>query len=155
MRFLIIIFIAISLVGCKSKKNTVADKNTTGKNETVVSESITKVILDPNFDNSRENASFDILEASISGDILTLTVSYGGGCQEHQFNAYFNGIYMKSLPPKATIYIEHINNGDNCRKIVEETLRFDLSAVKYPGHSSEYTVMLGMNNYKDFLEYKY
>lgn len=99
-------------------------------------------------------ADFHIQDLSVEGDIATVIVNYSGGCNEHKFNAYFNGAYMKSLPPKATVFIEHDNGGDNCRKLVVDTLYFDLTAVRY-SPDKEGTVIVGFNGGDKTIEYKY
>lgn len=139
------------MLSCKAKKATSSETDTS----VAQTDEPKAVVLDMNYQQPKENGNFEILNASIDGDILTLEVSYSGGCEEHEFNAYFNGLFMKSMPPKASIFIHHIDHGDNCRSVVTETLKFQLDAVKSPSKSSDYTVMVGMNGYEGFLTYKY
>lgn len=137
-----------SLVNCKAKKNSKSDKIASN-------ESSSLVIVNPEFIAPEENDAFEITNAEIKGNDLILNVTYSGGCQEHEFKAYSNNMYMKSMPPILGLFIAHNSNGDNCRTLVEKTLRFDLSSVKYPGTDSDYTLMLRINNWKGDLEYKY
>lgn len=147
MRSIILTIITISLVACSAKKGTTA--------ESEQAEQVKKVALDMHYQLPKENGAFEINSASIEGDLLTLEVSYSGGCKEHSFTATFNGIYLKSMPPKASIFIAHETNGDACRKIVTETLVFDLTNMKYGDQKTGNTVMVGMNNYEGYLTYKY
>jgi hypothetical protein len=72
---------------------------------------------------------FDLLDASIIGDSLMLSVRYGGGCREHEF-ALETGPILKSLPPKQLISISHDANGDNCRALIQKIVWFDLSSFQ-------------------------
>lgn len=72
---------------------------------------------------------FDLIDASIRGDSLLLSVRYGGGCSEHVFDLE-TGPMLKSLPPKQLLSISHDANGDNCRALIQRTIGFDLSPFK-------------------------
>lgn len=148
MKYLILTIITLAIVGCKCKKPT-------SSTDAAPKETVKALILDKEFIQPKENANFEILEASISDDILTLKVTYSGGCEAHEFNAYFNGVYMKSEPPKAGIFIEHISNGDLCKQLVTEELKFLITDVRYPDKDRDYKVMVGMNHYKGYLDYSY
>lgn len=150
MKYLILTIITLSIVSCHSRK---ATKNKDAATEVATTPS--EIIVDAEFQEPKENANFEISSASIENDILTLTVTYSGGCQEHEFKAYFNSIYLKSEPPKAGIFIHHINNDDLCKKLVTEELKFNLKTMRYPGKDRDYKIMIGMNNYKGYLEYEY
>ena len=151
MKYLILTIITLFLFSCKSKKGT-TDGN---DSKSATSETLKEVIIDPEFIQPKDNVDFQITEVSIDEDILTMTVSYSGGCEDHEFNAYFNQVYMKSEPPKAGIFIEHISNDDMCKKLVTEKISFSLKNLRVPGKDGDYTVMVGMNNYKGWLEYSY
>ncbi len=141
-------FLIISLVNCKAKKNAKSDKNVTNETSSLV-------IVNPEFIEPKDNDAFEIKSAEIIGNDLILNVTFSGGCQEHEFKAYSNNTYMKSMPPILGVFIAHNANNDNCREVVEKTLRFDLTSVKYPGKDSDYTLMIRINNWKGDLEYKY
>ena len=77
---------------------------------------------------------FRVLEMTNENDVLTVVVQYGGGCEEHDFNAYFSGGWAKSLPPQAAISLEHLNpNNDRCRSIVRDTFHFNMQPLQYGG----------------------
>jgi len=87
-------------------------------------------------DNNREpvKPDFSVLEMTNENDVLTVIVRYSGGCEEHDFNAYFSGGWAKSLPPQAAITLEHLNpNNDACRSLVKDTLRFKMKPLQYSG----------------------
>lgn len=135
-------------MACKIKKPT------TSSEEITVSDA-KSIIVNPDFVTPETNGSFEVTDAKISGDVLIIDVTFSGGCKEHEFNAYWNGVMMKSMPPKIGLYIEHKTNDDNCRKVINETLRFDLSNLKPESHQNNYTIMVGFSNFKSYLEYSY
>jgi hypothetical protein len=136
------------LMSCNCKKKT-ADKN--AKNETAMN----AVKVQPGYVAPAENDPFTIDNAVVDGDNLVLYVSYSGGCKTHVFEAFASDVYMKSMPPKIGVFIAHENNEDLCKAVVSDTLTFDLSTIKYPGKTSDYTVVVNVNNWKGDLVYKY
>jgi hypothetical protein len=147
MKWVIFLVAALSIIGCKNRKSTtVANKQP---------EAAKAVIVHENYSLSKDNADFDVINASINGDILTMIVSYSGGCKEHVFNAHATKIYMKSMPPQIGLMIEHINNEDNCRSIVTDTLLFNLTPIRYPGNEKDYTVIVRLPKVAEGISYKY
>ncbi len=98
--------------------------------------------------------AFTFQDATIEGDKLTVKVKFGGGCKEHGFYLHNNMMWTKSLPPGTNLYMEHLANGDDCRALLEQTMTFDLTPVRYPGQSS---VKLSLTNGIEIKElvYKY
>ena len=93
-----------------------------------------KIIVDNNLDIQKlGGVATKIDSLGINGDVLSIFVNYGGGCKEHVFELYSDGTVAKSLPPIATLYLKHINNGDACRKLVMRELKFDISEIKMRG----------------------
>jgi hypothetical protein len=73
------------------------------------------------------------MEGHIEGDCLILTVSYGGGCADHDFALHWNGIVLESAPPQVHMRLSHKDGDDRCKAIKTEELRFDLATVKAYG----------------------
>jgi len=92
----------------------------------------TPLVVDRSY-KPRKTAPYDILSTELDGDILTVVVSYSGGCEEHNFTLISNEMYTKSMPPKLPLYLEHEANGDACRALIQETLTFDISGARYMG----------------------
>ena len=89
-----------------------------------------QITVDPNRKPSKPD--FQVLEMSNENDVLTVIFRYSGGCKEHDFNAYFSGGWLKSLPPQAIIDFEHLNpDNDACRSLVKDTVQFDLTPLRY------------------------
>lgn len=77
------------------------------------------------------SAPLNIENIALNGHLLTLQVSYSGGCEKHEFQLVGSTMLMKSLPPKRPILLYHDNNGDSCRELVKDTLTFDIRAFAY------------------------
>lgn len=75
-------------------------------------------------------APFEVTEHTRVGDTLIVTARYSGGCEEHRFAAVVGPEVAESLPPQMWGRLIHEDPGDPCDAIVEETVRFDLSAVR-------------------------
>ena len=141
--------IGIGLLSCKNNgQNT--GQVTAAKKEVPVS-TVKEIII-----KNREpvKPDFRVLEMTSTNDILNLIVEYSGGCEEHDFTAYFSGGWGKSLPPQAAISFEHLNpHKDNCRSIVKDTLKFNLKPLQYSG--SEQVVVKWVIDPEKQVIYKY
>ncbi len=71
-----------------------------------------------------------IKEISISGDIVFLSVEYGGGCREHYFALFGLRYFLESNPPQAEIYLSHDANRDACKALLRRSLQFDLRPLR-------------------------
>ena len=68
--------------------------------------------------------------AKVTNDTLTLNVSYGGGCQTHQFTLVASDSFMESFPVQLRISLAHNANNDLCRAWLTENYHFDLTPIK-------------------------
>jgi hypothetical protein len=71
-----------------------------------------------------------IKDARIEDDQLKLKVSYGGGCEKHEFKLFGSRLFMESNPLQAAIYLSHNSNGDLCKALLSKELIFDISPLK-------------------------
>jgi hypothetical protein len=123
MRIVLIFVLISSSFGCKT--------NAPAKSQSAPT--IPSVIVDRNYAPDRTAGKYKISSWSVEGDILTVGVGFSG-CPGSTFSAHFNGAWMKSMPPKATIVVErHSADNDNCREMQKETLKFDLKTMRYEG----------------------
>ncbi len=51
-----------------------------------------KIVVDSGRGPAAE-ADFRVLKWTAQDDVLEVVVSYSGGCEEHEFNAYFSGVW--------------------------------------------------------------
>ena len=70
-----------------------------------------------------------VREGTIQGDILTLTVSYGGGCGNHRFTLFWNPSFMESYPVQTNLFLQHDNLGDFCEAIITTAISFDIREI--------------------------
>ena len=103
----------------------------------------------------KNDASYNISKANLNGDILSIIVEYSGGCKQHRWALIGSKSFMKSLPPKKGLFLEHNSQNDVCRKLITDTLLFDASTAKYPGKEKNYNVIFILNGYKENLVYNY
>ena len=67
---------------------------------------------------------FDLVEARIEDDCLLITVRYGGGCGEVDFDLIANEGESLSLPPQIQMRLV-LDDNDNC-KVVKSTMNDNL-----------------------------
>ena len=101
------------------------------------------------------NSPFEVSNAYLNENILSIVVNYSGGCKDHEWALKGSTSYLKSLPPKKGIFLEHNSNEDVCRTFITDTLKFNIEKLKYPGKVSDYTVIIQLGNYKQNIPYKY
>jgi hypothetical protein len=66
---------------------------------------------------------------TIEADTLRVTVSYGGGCEEHEFAACWNGVITKTNPAALTLTLAHDANDDLCDAFITRDLFIDISEL--------------------------
>ncbi len=69
-------------------------------------------------------------EATITGDTLTVNVSYTGGCETHEFTLIAAESFSGSDSVTIDISLAHNSNGDRCRKWLTEDYHFNLEPIK-------------------------
>jgi len=112
---------------------------------------VKKVILNKDFDYLNYKKEFTVTNASIKDSLLTISFN-NTGCSDDDYNMVFNGNYLKSLPPKASLFITKQSGSKDCGKKYEKTLVFDVSTIKYPNNK---TIVLMFPNYEKTLLYNY
>ena len=129
----LLLFLLIFSCACRTKTFPRSKQFDAVKDFDVVKE----LILDTKVDiGNIGGVQTNIDSLKINGDILSIFVNYSGGCMKHDFSLYTNGMYSKSLPPKVTLFLKHINNDDACRELVMNELKFDIKQLKSTGSLS-------------------
>ena len=117
------------------------------KNEPMI-QNVTMAI---NFsEHARNTAETEILNASITDSTLTLNVKYNGGCKDHSFKLIGSQMIQKSMPPIRGIMLIHHSNNDDCREVIEEELKFNVSDFKYPNGD----IYLNLKGYEERILFK-
>ncbi len=78
----------------------------------------------------KKGSPVTISHVELNKDTLEIDVTYSGGCEDHSFELLFNGQFAKSLPVQAHLVLYHNANKDQCKKLITEKLKFDVSALK-------------------------
>ena len=74
--------------------------------------------------------TFVLNAASIAGDLLTLNLSYGGGCAEHAFTLVASESFLESSPVELAVSLAHRANGDPCEAWLTLDYEFDLTLIR-------------------------
>lgn len=151
MKYAWFIIAAVSFSACKNNgSNTTASKSNDAPQKG--KSSAKEIIIGAKL--KKQQPTFQILEMDTKGDVLAVVFQYSGGCDEHEFNAHFNGGWLKSNPPKAMLTFEHLNpNNDSCRKLMKDTVVFNAKPLQYLG--AKEVVILSSQNKKVSTSYKY
>ena len=104
----------------------------------------TSILVDDFSEYSRTSSNTQILNATIHDSTLTISVSYSGGCKNHDFQLIGSKMIQKSLPPIRGIMLIHHSNNDDCRELIERDLKFNISNLKYPNGD----IVLKLQGYK-------
>ena len=100
-----------------------------------------------------------INEIRIEGDLLQLTVSYSGGCEEHVFELIGTKNFMESEPVQVNIRLSHNANNDPCDALITEELIFNLSPLKeawqdaYQQESG--TIIINLEGFDESISYEF
>ena len=73
---------------------------------------------------------FALNSASVTGTVLTISVSYSGGCRNHEFVLTAAESFQESSPVQLPMVLTHEDNDDPCEAYPTEQRRFDLTPVK-------------------------
>ena len=68
--------------------------------------------------------------ATITGDTLTVSVSYSGGCRAHVFILVIAASFVESSPVRLPAVLRHDANGDTCASFRTAPYAFDLALVR-------------------------
>ena len=71
--------------------------------------------------------TYTIDSAYFIDNYLTVSVSYGGGCEEHIFNLYAKDNFCGTPPCYINLTLSHESNNDLCEAALIENLCFDVS----------------------------
>jgi hypothetical protein len=151
--FFALFFLAMFTMHCKKQKQVTTEVGSTKLVESPTTAIPGITVMSDGGINLTSDA-FKLEEAIVSGDTLIVTVSFGGGCKEHEFEVYANGMWMKSLPPKMALRLVHRAHEDNCRSYITQTRKFLLHKARYSGQN-KVVILLDSGGEVRSLDYKY
>ena len=74
--------------------------------------------------------SFNLKDIEITGDIITLNLTHGGGCKEHNYSLFMSPVaFLESQPVQANLYLQHNSNGDACEALIDTNVSFNLRSI--------------------------
>ncbi len=80
--------------------------------------------------STKPKDELSISDGELTGDILKLTASFLGNCEEHEFELIAYTGVKKRNPPIGTLFLSHDARADTCRSEISEVLLFDLTPYK-------------------------
>lgn len=93
---------------------------------------------------------YDVGGVTLEGDTLTVTLSAGGGCEDHDWALCWpDGSFAESDPVQAFLEVWHDDHDDACDAIISEDVAFDLVPLKtawqdaYGGGSGTILISVG------------
>jgi hypothetical protein len=105
-------------------------------------------------DHNQKGDPITIRDVKLEGNILTLSVTYSGGCSKHVFSLIGSTNISKSLPPRRAVSLIHQAQGDQCKKAVMEDLVFDLSELAYKKENGS-KIWLDIEGWKQAIDYTF
>ncbi len=143
MKLFVLCSLCFLLFACGSTKNVTSEEQTEPAHDVATFGDVTQ-----------QSDPVTVLNATINGNILSIEVSYSGGCQDHEFNLTGSIAIMKSLPPKRAIKLMHNSNEETCRELITETLTYDIRKFAATETSGSEIILL-LDGYKEPLRYIY
>lgn len=67
---------------------------------------------------------------ALEGDLLTVGVRYGGGCEMHILDGCWDGAFAESDPVQVWAFVSHESNDDPCEAEPSESVSIDLSPMR-------------------------
>jgi hypothetical protein len=100
-----------------------------------------------------------IQDAAVVGDSLVMMVSYGGGCETHDFGLCWDGAFAESNPVQAGLFVSHDGHDDPCDANPSQELTFDLTPMKdawIAGYQQQNgTILLNLQGWMGQLSYSF
>jgi hypothetical protein len=105
-------------------------------------------------DLSAESAATTITDVKVEGNTLFVSISYGGGCQEHFFKLVGAQATSRSYPASRAVKLIHTGKQDNCKALLMKTLEIDISDLALLKESGS-EIELVLEGWSEPILYKY
>lgn len=149
MKSIYLSLLFFSALSCVSEKEVVSEKNDSTPVSTINQKKINKATIG---EKSSVSNPIQITSVSINGNIMTIEVSYSGGCKLHEFQVIGSSMIAKSMPPIRSMQLIHTSNGDECKKLINETLTIDVSDLAYKKEKGS-EIFLTLDGWKEKVKY--
>ncbi len=145
MILLTVLSVTTQMQTCKKKVRD--NEGTKTKSEMV--NPVKKVVIDQSMTPIPSIDDLNITKVDISSNLLTIIFTFLG-TKEDDFDLVFNGMYMKSLPPQATVRLKQIKKTGKI-DTQTKTMVFDVEPMKSNGTE----LHIKLDGYKEKIIYKY
>jgi hypothetical protein len=147
-------FIAIIGSSCANKKNAAETPTANATAQAApVSQDTLKSIAFPEALESDKGDDYTINSVEVIGNQLSVSVTYGGGCKEHEFELLGDRRIMKSMPPQMNVVLKHNANQDMCRALITTTVVFDLTPAQ--AYANGQTLVLRLLDHEERIMYNF
>lgn len=68
-------------------------------------------------------------DVTVDGDLVRVTATYSGGCEEHAFQGCWDGGIVDGASPYARIRLVHDARNDRCEGTIAQRILIDVGAV--------------------------
>ncbi len=149
MKILFTLFAFALIVSCKTTKNATSSSS---NSSTTIPKDPEMIATIGEFPASSDPIKIDTVQ--IIGNKMLISVSYAGGCGNHNFNLIGSQQIAKSMPAIRVVKLFHSIDNDNCKKMITRVLHFDISALAYKKESGS-EIYLALDGYKEKLKYTF
>ncbi len=115
------------------------------------------IIIDDSLYQTAPRDPLTINDIQLQKSTLKFNVSYGGGCEEHEFQLISTS-FMESYPVQVNILLSHDDNDDPCDMWVTETLIFNIIPLKNSYqelYEESGTIVLNIEDWEDSINYDF
>jgi hypothetical protein len=117
---------AMLMLGCGSPQ---ADNGGGGTGDSTPGTREDPIVVSTSCPGDLPKDPYQLTTAELDGELLALSVGFGGGCRPHRFQACWDGRFAESFPPQIWIGFHHDSNGDTCEAFINKTLYVDVSPI--------------------------
>jgi len=116
------------------------------------------IIIDDYLYQSSPRDSLMINKIRLIKNMIELNISYGGGCEEHEFQLISTS-FMESYPVQVNILLSHEDNDDPCDMWITETLIFIILPLKESWQQSynnkSGTIIMNIQGWSEPIDYEF
>ncbi len=143
---MVVLSVTTQMQTCKKKNK---NDDATGNTKSEMVNPVKKVVIDRSMTPVPAIDDLKISNATISQNLLTVTFSFTGTADD-DFDLIFNGMYMKSLPPQATVRLKQVKKSGEVGTQTK-TMIFDVASMKSNGTE----LHIKLDGWPDKIIYKY
>jgi uncharacterized lipoprotein YajG len=142
------------ITACGTKKKAIENKDTSAAKTEISTMEIIKIKATTGQFAKSSDPIIAIDTITVVDNTLFVQLRYGGGCEEHTFEAIGSLAIAKSYPPIRSVQLVHHANNDRCRAIVQKTLEIDVKDIAYQQKDGS-EIYFTFENYPHRVYYKY